>query len=176
VTVSPSIRLGALLAGGLLVALALAGCGGEASTLDPTGTERAVGRAVAAKVDPVVSETRCPDEIEREEGGTFRCTIVLKAVGELPVDVRQVDGQGSIDVTPAAAVVAKARIVSELTSSLRDQFDRSFTVRCSGKATEIRTSSSTSTCSARDETSKREVVVTVTDAAGSLAFEVQPPK
>jgi hypothetical protein len=162
----------------LLAAVALAtlvGCS-SAPTLDAAGTERAVGRAVAAKVDPVVSETRCPDDLERADGGTFTCTIVLKGVGELPVDVRQVDDQGTIDVTPTAAVVAKARIVSELTSSLRDQFDRSFTVRCSGKATQIRTPSSTSTCSARDDTSKREIVVTVTDAAGSLAFKVQPPK
>jgi hypothetical protein len=153
----------------------LAGCGSDAG-LDPAGTEREVGRAVAAQVEPVVSETRCPTEIRREEGGTFTCTVVLKGVGRLPVEVRQTDDRGTVDVTPTAAVVAKARIASELSSALRKQFHRSFTVRCSGADFQVRKPSSTSTCSARDDTSKREIVVTVTDAAGSLAFAVQPPR
>lgn len=163
-----------LLASAAVAALALAACGDETSTLDAAATQRAVTRSVDAEIGPKVTAARCPDELERETGGTFTCTVTVQGAGRLRVEVRQVDDQGTLKVSPTAAVVSTERIVSELRSALRDQFDRSFTVRCSGDPTQVREPGSTSTCSARDATSAREVVVTVTDVAGSLAFEVQP--
>lgn len=156
--------------------LALTACSDQAGTLDQAATERAVGRAVSAKVEPNVTATRCAGELVQEDGGTFTCTVTLKGAGSLPVEVRQVDDEGTLDVTPAAAVVATDRIVSELTKALEAQFKRTFTVRCSGDPVQIRPPSSTSTCSAKDETSAREVTVTVTDSAGTLSFAVAPPK
>lgn len=151
-------------------------CSGSTPTLDPAATERAVGRAVAAKVAPPVSATECGEDLEQEDGGTFACTVTLKGVGELRVDVEQVDDEGTLAVEPTAAVVTRQRITDELTASLKKRFGRTFTVRCSGGATEVREPASTSTCSARDATSARGVTVTVTDAAGTLAFAVAPPK
>jgi hypothetical protein len=156
--------------------LALAACSGSNASLDQAATERVVGRAVAAEVAPVVSATSCGDDLEQEEGGMFTCTVTLKGVGKLPVDVRQVDGDGALDVAPAAAIVAKKRISDELAASLEKRFGRPFTVKCSGDSTEIRVPASTSTCSAEDATSRRQVTVTVTDAAGTLAFAVAPAK
>ncbi|WP_421118804.1 DUF4333 domain-containing protein [Aquihabitans daechungensis] len=167
---------GLLLATAVTGIVALGACSEEAGTLDPAATERAVGRAVAAEVEPDVSATRCTGELVRVAGGTFTCTVTLEGAGPLEVDVRQVDDEGTLDVTPTAAVVATDRIVSELTESLEAQFKRTFTVRCSGDPIQIRTPSSTSTCSARDKTSAREVTVTVTDRAGTLSFSVAPPK
>ncbi len=154
---------------------ALSSCSDEAGTLDHGATERAVGRAVATEVEPNVTATRCAGKLVQEKGGTFRCTVTLAEAGRLPVDVRQVDDQGTLDVTPAAAVVSRTRIVDEITTSLAKQFHRTFTVRCSGDPIEVRSPSSTSTCSARDKTSAREIIVTVTDSAGTLSFAVAPP-
>jgi len=156
--------------------VALGACGDDASTLDPAATARAVGRAVDAEIGPKVTSTRCPEDLEREVGGTFTCTVTVQGAGRLSVDVRQTDEDGKLAVTPAAAIVTRKRIANELGASLAEQFDRSFTVRCSGAPTQVREPGSTSTCSARDATSRREVVVTVTDAAGSLSFEVAPPR
>ncbi len=156
------------------VLLTLAACGDEADTLDDTATERAVGRAVAAEVKPNVTATRCAGDLVRERGATFTCTVTLKGAGDLPVEVRQVDDDGTLDVTPTAAVVTNERITSELASALEEGFGRTFEVRCSGDPTEVRMPESTSTCSARDGSSAREVTVTVTDAAGTLAFAVAP--
>ncbi len=153
---------------------ALAACSGEAGTLDRPATEVAVGRAVAAEVEPAVTATRCSGELPQDIGGTFTCTVTLKGAGVLTVQVRQVDGDGELDVTPAAAVVSTDRIVEELTGALRKQFKRSFAVRCEGDPFEVRTPSSTSICTARDKTSTRKVTVTVTDPAGTLAFAVAP--
>lgn len=164
----------------LLVALgaavALAGCSDPTSHLDQAATQRAVGRAVAADVDPKVMATDCGGKIERKEGGTFTCTVTLKGVGDLPVEVRQIDDEGALDVSPQAAVIARSRITDELGASLEKRFGRDFEVRCSGASTQIRKPDSTSTCAAEDATSRREVTVTVTDPAGTLAFAVAPPR
>lgn len=164
------------LAAGVACVLALGACTDAASTLDPAATERAVGRAVAAEVAPTVTGTDCGDDLEQEEGASFTCTVTLKGVGPLPVDVRQVDDEGALDVTPTAAVVSTKRITDELRASLKKRFGRDFEVKCSGDPTEVRAPASTSTCSAEDATSRREVTVTVTDVAGTLAFAVAPPK
>ncbi|MCU1372447.1 MAG: hypothetical protein JWO77_3641 [Ilumatobacteraceae bacterium] len=156
--------------------LIVAGCSDSAGSLDEAATERAVGRAVAAEVAPTVTGTDCGEDLEQVEGGTFTCTVTLKGVGPLAVDVRQVDDEGTLDVAPAAAVVTVERITDELTTSLEKQFKRTFQVRCSGDPIEVRAPASTSTCSAKDATSRRQVTVTVTDTAGTLAFAVAPPR
>lgn len=152
----------------------LAGCSSSPEMLDEAATERAVGRAVAAEVGPVVRSTQCAAPIEQEQGATFTCKVALKGAGPLAVTVRQVDGEGTLDVEPTAAVVAGKRVASELGASLEEQFERSFQVTCDGAAWQIRQPGSTSTCLARDKTSRRTVTVTVTDVAGTLSFAVGP--
>ena len=157
----------------LVVGLAaLVACSDRADSLDPSKTQEAVGAAVADQVEPKVTATRCTGSLEREVDATFRCTVTLQGVGKLPVTVRQVDDDGTLDVTPDAAVVTRERIVSELKASLKRSFERNFQVQCDGPTIEVRTPDSTSTCVARDANSRRKVTVTVTDASGTLAFEV----
>lgn len=159
----------------LVLALAvavLAACSDEADTLDPAKTQQAVGDAVAKQVEPKVTATRCTGSLEREAGATFRCTVTLQGAGKLPVTVQQVDEDGTLEVEPDAAVVAQERIVTELKASLKERFGRNFQVKCDGPEVEVREPDSTSTCIARDASSRREVTITVTDAAGTLAFDV----
>lgn len=155
---------------GLLV---LAACSDGADTLDQAATERAVGKAVAAKVDPKVTATTCPDPIEREEDGRFTCTVTLQGAGDLPVSVTQTDEDGTLRVVPGAAVVTQERVTSELKAALKEQFGRSFQVACDlDDDVAVRAPGSTATCTARDATSRRTVAVTVTDTAGTLSFDV----
>ena len=79
----------------------------------------------------------------------------LKYVGKIGVDF-------SIEMGQAAAQLCAINILSVLK------------VACEGDPHEIRAPKSTSTCIARDKTSRRKVTVTVTDEAGTLAFEVGP--
>jgi len=160
----------ALVAAGLVL---LGACSGDAGTLDQAATQRAVGKAVGAQVDAKVTATSCEEPIDREEGATFACEVTLKGAGDLPVTVTQVDGGGKLDVKPDAAVVTRERLASELKASLKEQFERSFQVACDDDpAVAVRKPGSTSTCIARDATSRRTVTVTVTDPAGTLAFAV----
>lgn len=163
-------RAAALLVAGLVL---LAACSDEAGTLDQAATQRAVAKAVGGEVDAKVTSAACERPIDRKEGATFTCDVTLTGAGELPVTVTQLDDEGKLDVEPEAAVVERERIASELKASLKDQFQRSFQVACDDDAaTAVRKPGSTSTCTARDATSRRTVTVTVTDTAGTLAFEV----
>ena len=153
----------------------LGGCSDDADALDRPATERAVGRAVAAQVAPPVAGTACPGTLTRAKGRRFTCTIELGAgAGTLKVVVRQVDDQGSLDVTPSAAVLSDAAIARSLKALLKAQFDRSFQVDCGDRGDRVRPPGTTLTCTARDRTSRREVTVTITDAAGTQSFEVLP--
>jgi hypothetical protein len=159
-----------------LMLVVLAACSDDAGTLDRAATERAVGKAVAAKVDGKVQSTHCSEPLDRQAGLSFPCRVELRGAGDLTVRVEQVDGEGTLDVTPEAAVVTRERIVSELKESLKDQFERSFQVACDDTPEiAVRKVASTSTCLARDATSRRTVTVTVSDAAGTLAFAVGKP-
>ena len=104
--------------------------------------------------------------------------VALTACSDQPDTLDRAATEGAVgravaaDVAPAAAVVFTERIVKELMAALKKEFGRSFTVRCDGETFEIRPPDSRSACRARDKTSSRKVTVTVTDAAGTLAFAV----
>ena len=151
----------------------ISGCSKKANTLDEAGTERAVGRAVAAQVQPTVNATTCNGDLTKGKGRHFTCKVTLGGkAGTLPVVVRQVDAAGTLRVTPSAAVVSDAVIARQLKASLTKQFGRSFQVDCGDGGYQVRAKGSTSTCKARDRTSRRKVVVTVVDTDGTLSFEV----
>lgn len=161
---------GALLAGALLV-----GCSSSADSLDRAATQRQVGRAVAAEVEPAVAATTCPGHLEQRRGGTFSCSIRLGGgAGTLHVTVRQADDEGRLEVSRREAVLAASGIAASLKADLRDTFDRSFQVDCGDAGWKVRKAGDTLTCTARDRSSRRLVEVTVVDASGTLRFDVQP--
>ena len=75
-------------------------------------------------------------------------------------------------MVPRSAVVTQERMAAELKATLSEQFGRSFQVACEVDAVAVRAPGSESVCIARDRSSRRNVTVTVTDAAGTLAFAV----
>jgi Domain of unknown function (DUF4333) len=162
---------GLMFAAGLLV---LSGCGSEDGSLDRPATERQVGRAVAKVVTPPVAATSCTGALPLEQGRTFTCQVKLGAgAGTLRASVLQTDDDGALEVEPLDAVLSDAQVARQLKASLNDQFGRSFQVDCGDEGQTVRRPGSTSSCTARDQTSRRKVAVTVEDASGSLSFEVQ---
>lgn len=158
-----------------VVLLVLGACSSTAKTLDGPATERAVGRAVAAKVEPAVAATTCPAELPRGKGEEFTCKVELGGkAGTMRVRVSQLDDQGKLSVEPLDAVVSGEATAATLKAKLRTQFKRSFQVTC-GTGWKVRSPGDTFPCRARDKTSRRSVDVTVEDAAGTLSFQVLRP-
>ena len=94
-----------LLALAVVGLVALGACSDPADTLDQAATERAVGRAVAAEVEPTVTATRCAGSLEAAPGGTFSCKVTLQGAGTLSVAVRQTDDEGTLDAAAVLQIV-----------------------------------------------------------------------
>jgi len=153
----------------------LGGCGSGAGTLDQAATETAVGDAVAGDLGVDVVATACPRDVAATRGERFSCSVDLGEMGDLPVSVRVTDDDAALRVVPDAAVLADAEIARQLKAALKAEFDRSFQVDCGDGGPQVRLPDDTFVCRARDKTSRRSVEVTVTDAAGTLSFEVRKP-
>lgn len=163
--------------GAALVVLGASACSEEATTLDRSATERAVERVLGGRVDADVADVRCPAEIERGVGRRFRCEASLDDddAGRLRLRVRQVDDDGALAIELLDAVVDPQDVATDLTRSLVEELGRSFTVDCGAAGPLVVAPGHVLTCSVADATSEREVAVTVTDAAGTLAYDVGGP-
>lgn len=161
----------------LLVALAgLAACTQEPERLDAGSAERKIASAVAETVSPPVVEVRCPERIERAVDGRFECDVVLgEPSGTLPVVAVQRDDAGTIEVLPQRAVLSARQVADELRTLLRTELGRSFQVDCGREAATVREPGEQLICRARDQMTRRSVVVTVQDERGSLSFEIVDP-
>lgn len=167
----PGLVASVLLTG--LVAGTLAGCSEPAKTLDDGATERVVAAAVADRLGLPVRGATCPDSIARNEGATFACRVTLGGTdGAVRVRVRQ-QGDDRLDVTLLDAVVSERRVTMELKSQLKARFARSFQADC-GDGVRIVAPGETFRCQAGDTNGRRAVLITVTDTAGTLRFQVLP--
>lgn len=163
-----------MVAGALLVAGLLAGCGEEAAdTLDRTATQAAVGRVVGARVHASATKTSCPGELMRGRGRSVDCRVTLRAVGTVRVRVRQVDDDAKLDVTLLDAVLDRALVTVDLKKHLHATFDRSFQADC-GTGRFVAPPGKTLRCKARDRSGRRTVEATVVEAAGTLRYRVLP--
>lgn len=87
---------------GVVVLLALAGCGSDSSTsasktvtIDPTRVEKAIEVSVAEQSHRL-SIVVCPTGIKREKGKRFNCIATLAQGDKYPFRVTQKDALGNV--------------------------------------------------------------------------------
>lgn len=158
---------------GALVALGvLSGCG-KPAVLDVERSEVRIRERLAETYDVTVDAVACPDEVEVEEGATFTCRADV-GDGQVEVDVRQTDGDGTLEVEARAAILSTPRVEADIAATLGDRFARDeVTVTCEGPALRIEVPEATFACQAVDGDETREVEVRVRDARGALAYTVR---
>lgn len=160
-------------ASGLVVLLGLEACGEPAATLDSAATERAVDRVIGDRIGPPVAEVQCPEEIARGSGKRFSCRAVLEdGAGTIRLRVRQVDDDGRLQAEPIDAVVDTDVVAEDLRATLVRAYLRGFTVDCGKAGPKVVEPDTKFTCDAKDSAGRREVAVTVVDAAGTLRYDV----
>ena len=89
---------------GVVMLLALAGCGNDDSTattvpktttIDPTRVEKAIEVSVAEQSHRM-SIVVCPTGIKRQKGKSFNCIATLSQGDKYPFRVTQKDNQGNV--------------------------------------------------------------------------------
>ena len=166
-------RMALMAAFGLFGLLGLAGCSEPSNTLDPAVSERAVDKVIGGRIGPPVAEVRCPKEITKGTGKRFSCRAVLEDdAGSVRLRVRQVDADGRLRVDLLDAVLDADDVAGDVTRALVRTYRRQFTVDCGEEGPRVVAPDTTFTCDAEDSAGRRQVVVTVVDAAGTLRYDV----
>lgn len=166
-----------------MVALLVAGLGplagsacSQPATLDDDRTEASIRARVAEVSEVRISSVSCPDDIEVEAGGRFRCRVEVPG-GVVEVQVRQVDDDGRLEAEPTRAVLVRERVADDVVAVLADRFDRDdATVTCDGPAVRIEPVGASFRCLAVDGDETRVVEVRVRDTSGALAYTLVPPE
>jgi hypothetical protein len=84
------VRIAGLVIAG---ALMLAGCGQK---LDTGKIESDVKRELVGKTGANVVSVDCPGDVEAKQGDTFQCTARTAEGGQVPIEVIQEDGEGTV--------------------------------------------------------------------------------
>ncbi len=154
----------------LVIALVAVSACGKPAVLDGPRSEDRIGERLAETYGVEVGAVTCPDDVEVEEGATFTCTARV-GDGRVEVDVRQTDGEGTLEVTSRSAVLSTARVEEDIATTLADRFERDdVEVTCEGPAVRIEEPDATFPCEAVDGDETKEVEVRVRDARGALAY------
>lgn len=156
----------------VLGAVAAGACGSPA-VLDGPRSEERIGDRLSEAYGVDVGSVACPDDVEVEEGATFRCTARV-GEGSVEVDVHQTDDEGTLEVESLAAILSTARVEEDIAITLADRFARDdVEVACDGPAVRIEEPDATFTCEAVDGDETKEVEVRVRDARGALAYTLR---
>lgn len=163
-------------AGAVIAVLgAVAGCS-QAVVLDAGRTQDSIRARLEDGYDVSVSEVSCPDDVELDAGGTFRCRVTT-AGGRVDVVVEQVGDDGDLAVEPVQALVVTERVVDDIARVLGDRFDRNDAdVTCPGPEVRVAEVGATFTCRAEDAGETRTIEVRVRDAHGALAYSLSEPE
>jgi hypothetical protein len=150
----------------------LAACG-QPAVLDGPRSEDRIGERLAETYDVEIGSVRCPDDVEVAEGESFVCTATV-GEEEVEVDVRQTDGEGTLEVASRRAILSTPRIEADIATTLADRFDRDdVAVTCEGPDVRIEEPDATFTCEAVDGEESKQVDVRVRDARGALAYTLR---
>lgn len=157
----------------VLVALGLLGACGKPAVLDGPRSEERIAERLGEAYDVEIRSVTCPEDVHVEEGATFTCTARV-GEGDVEVEVRQSDGEGTLEVEARAAILSTSRIEQDIATTLADRFAREdVEVTCGGPAVRIEEPDATFPCEAVDGDEAKEVEVRVRDTRGALAYTLR---
>jgi major membrane immunogen (membrane-anchored lipoprotein) len=175
------LRFGPALLGALALALALSACSGsdDAETLSLTAARNEILRQATSGYGSVVDvgEVRCPQEVPREKGATFFCTVELDGQ-TLRVNVEQKDDQGNVRFYEAHAVLDVKRMNDTLASYTAEQGKPTSRVSCGESTVLVRSPGDEIECSvAFADGSTAVATFGVTDTKGNTPIlSIEPSR
>jgi uncharacterized protein DUF4333 len=76
-------------------AIALVACE-QVDKVDTEKAEQEIKRGLSAETGAKLESVRCPDDVEAQKGGVFRCTVTASDGSKVRVKVTQVDDHGGV--------------------------------------------------------------------------------
>lgn len=137
-TTRPGIRRGVVTAAGLLGLAVVAGCGStiESDEIDVGSITEAIPSAIAPQDPNVVTDVLCPGIVLRA-GPAVSCSALLSGT-EIPIVVRPVGGEGGVEISTTAPLLARADIEADLAARVEDDLGPGgASGSCSGPAVRV---------------------------------------
>ena len=164
-------QLAATVVAGALLAAACGGSSTPTTTAAPLAVatvEKAIEQTIHAQhhVSTIVT---CPTGVPRQAGYQFVCTAALD-VGTYPVNVREVNAQGSVAYANSAPLVLldSHTIAAAIADAIKSKRHEKATVTC--PTTILEAKNLTFTCTAKLKHSGGTFRVTETNKNGSVTF------
>jgi hypothetical protein len=143
------------------------GCGGG---IDTGKAERAVKTDVANATGSDVKSVSCPSPIALKKGATFNCIATGADGTTATVLVTQTDAKGNVHIS-APSLLHTGEAAKLIASGLSGRLKLAVTVKCPDLVSAHK--GTTLTCEATHAGETRKVLVTVTDASGSIDYRLQ---
>jgi uncharacterized RDD family membrane protein YckC len=146
-------------------------------TIDPAGTEDAIGRDLKEAFPGLrVGSVTCPEGIKTVEGATFQCTAEVEGV-QAPFSVTLTEanastGEVKTNWKPTKAILVIDRAVTYLTSQLQDQAPNA-TVDCGTAPVRVVEVGGAIECIISEGSNRLVVRGVVQDVDGTVRFEQQ---
>jgi hypothetical protein len=154
--------------------LVLAGCSIKAkSTVSPASVQRQIASQLAGTYHVALPPVHCPASIPAQVGTRFKCTVEVDRQ-VLGVNGKVTGTHGQVVVRPASAVVNVAAAEVGIARHLTRTFGQPVSVGCQAPALLVAAPGHSFSCTAHVGAIARQVVVSVSNLNGALAYRVLP--
>ncbi|HEX3874618.1 MAG TPA: DUF4333 domain-containing protein [Solirubrobacteraceae bacterium] len=143
------------------------GCGGG---LDTAKAERTVKSEIASATGSAVKSVSCPSSVPYKKGAAFTCIATGADGTTAPITLTQTDAKGNVHISaPLLHTGAAAKLIA---SGLTTKLKFAVNVTCPDLVSAHKGTTLTCLASHPGETPEK-VLVTVTDAQGSIDYRVE---
>ena len=119
-----------IVVGSVAVVGALAGCGSD--TVDASKAEQGIENSSLSTSTTEITSASCPDDVQKEIGGTFTCDVTLSGGGKAEVNVTQTSNHNTFSYAfkPGSVELPGSTVDKEVEQSLADAGIEGATVNC----------------------------------------------
>lgn len=106
----------------MMMLLLLAGAVGAGCNVDMKWVKENITQMIVEQwPDAEVDSVDCPEQVAKQKGSVFKCTVKLKDGGTLPFRVKQTDDSGSVEVEAEKKIFVRQQLAEMITQAAKDK-------------------------------------------------------
>lgn len=168
----PTIYDRALAAAALVAVTAVMGA--CTRQLDMEAAKTAIKTGLTQQLSLPIASVTCPETRDIKAGDIFECKATAETGGVLNIKVTQKDDAGNInwELTNGDTILSLTTLEKIITGNLKEKLDVDAVVDCGGKV-RVSVPGNTFECTAKVETTTRQVLVTMKDDKGNVDWALK---